>query len=224
MTDISCIQTFSTQGLRQHILCITFALPSHHLHTEPDLALVDVTAHEHLAAAATYICQLHTYMSWSPTITCCEDLSVDWCISSNLLKLTSCRRDILSVSVTHDKTQQSTQDHKILSCVHAFNSVFLQKAACEVILRLTLCPPAWLITTATQRACQLKTVSLGIPGCILGGGGPILPILNCTGGLGGGGPIGKGGTSDSTAGGGPCCWDPSGRCPYEGMLGCCVMP
>ncbi len=32
------------------------------------LALVDVTAHEHLAAAATYICQLHTYMSWSPVM------------------------------------------------------------------------------------------------------------------------------------------------------------
>lgn len=60
------------QGLRQHILCITFALPSHHLHTEPGLALVDVTAHEHLAAAATYICQLHTHMSWSPTMPCCE--------------------------------------------------------------------------------------------------------------------------------------------------------
>jgi len=54
--------------LRQHNLCIAFTLPSHHLHTEPDLALVDVTAHEHLAAAATYICQLHTYMSWSPVM------------------------------------------------------------------------------------------------------------------------------------------------------------
>lgn len=63
MMEISCIQT--QQGLRQHNLCITFALPSHHLRMEPDLALVDVTAHEHLAAAATHMCQLHTYLSWS---------------------------------------------------------------------------------------------------------------------------------------------------------------
>ncbi len=117
---------------------------------------------------------------------------------------------------------------EVLSCVHAISYVFLQKAACEVVLcvkaGLTLCPPALLIITATQREHVSPKQYHWVPGCILGGGGPMLPILNCTGGLGGGGPIGKGGTSDSTAGGGPCCWDPSGLCPYEGMLGCCVMP
>ena len=53
----------------------------------------------------------------------------------------------------------------------------------------------------------------------------MLPILNCTGDLGGGGPIGKGGTSasgaDSPGGGGPI-WA-TGRCapgPYDGMLVC----
>lgn len=52
----------------------------------------------------------------------------------------------------------------------------------------------------------------------------MLPILNCTAGLGGGGPIGKGAPSGSGgAGGEPPCRDPPGwEGPYEAMVGCCT--